>query len=251
MRIFEYDGEKFIVKEYWVEEKPLIDFKFSQIITHPEDERVLSAERGINGYSIKRDKRIVSFGNILYKNFKEDYHKIECSKLTSTEQGKILAKYIGWGNGPQGYYPHAIETPYDELRPIYEKARIDRSSLIDAQDKKTLKNLRYFLTSDSYTKSADGNSARMEGIINISEQLYLYHLLENEQFDQIGDRDISEIIKLFSKNDIICEWNANEVNSFDQSLKKAGIISKQNNYDKLMDKVKHSEKVLQKIKNNQ
>ena len=35
MRIFEYDGEKFVVTEYWPNDKKLNDFKFEQIEPAP------------------------------------------------------------------------------------------------------------------------------------------------------------------------------------------------------------------------
>ena len=74
MRIFEYDGEKFVVTEYWPNDKKLSDFKFEQITSIPEDERVLSAEREINSYSIIMKRHNVYFEELLYKESSGKYH---------------------------------------------------------------------------------------------------------------------------------------------------------------------------------
>lgn len=247
MRIFEYDGEKFVVTEYWPNDKKLSDFKFEQITSIPEDERVLSAEREINSYSIKMERHNVYFEELLYKESSGKYHKIECSKLSLDEQGKILGKYIGW-NGLGGYQLHALESPYNALRPTYRKDRIDFSSMIDEQDKKTLRKLKYFLTSGVYLTLDNRTTARMEGIININEKLYIYHLLENEQFDKLNGKNIDEQLELFDNPIIICELDANKVNEFDVTLNKIGITTSETNYNKLMKKSKECEKVLQKLK---
>lgn len=247
MRIFEYDGEKFVVTEYWPNDKKLRDFKFEQITSIPEDERVLSAEREIHSYSIKMERHNVYFEELLYKESGGKYHKIECSKLSLDEQGKILGKYIGW-NGLGGYQLHALESPYNSLRPIYRKGRIDFSSMIGEQDKKTLRKLRYFLTSGGYLTLDDRTIARMEGIININEKLYIYHLLENELFDKLNGKSIDEQLELFDKPKIVCEFDANKIYDFDATLNKIGIPTSETNYDKLMKKSKKCEEVLQKLK---
>ena len=108
--------------------------------------------------------------------------------------------------------------------------------------------LKYFLTSGGYLTLDNRTTARMEGIININEKLYIYHLLENEQFDKLNGKNIDEQLELFDNPIIICELDANKVNEFDVTLNKIGITTSETNYDKLMKKSKECEKVLQKLK---
>lgn len=252
MRIFKLEGKKVIVSNYSPNIEKLIEFKKKEIATIPQDERVLSAERDATpasnkSYSIKREKdELVCFENLLYKNSNDKYHLLECSKLSEEEQTKIIAKYIKWRNY-YGYEPHAIETPYEELKPTYKKDRIDFATFIDNKSKQTLRNLRYFLTSDNYAKQDNRFIERMEGIININKALYLYHLLITEQYDMLIDKDIEEQLRLFDKQEVVCEFNMNEIGVLDRNLAKVGIIIKDNNYNKLMDQVKRSEHVLKLI----
>ena len=257
MLIFEYDGRCINVYNYFENRQKLKEFKKKEISKIAQDERVLSAERSITGvsYSLKKDD-IVCFENLLYRDAIDKYHKIECSRLSQKEQDIIINKYIndcrlhvGWHSSPM-YQPHALESSYNELRPLYKKDRIDKSQFINNQDKETLRKLKYFLTSTDYSILDDGMRARMEGIININEPLYIFHLLEHEQYDKLIDKDIEEQMSLFDKPSLVSKFVMYDVEQFDRKLYDVGVGLKpeNTNYTRLMNKAKKSEHILRLIK---
>jgi len=257
MLIFEYDGQCINVYNYFENRKRLMEFKKKEIQKIPQDERVLSAERSITGvsYSLKKDD-IVCFENLLYKDAVNKYHKIECSRLSQKEQDIIINKYIndyrlhvGWHCSPT-YEPHVLESSYNELRPLYKKDRIDKSQLINDKDKETLRKLKYFLTSNDYSILDDSMRARMEGIININEPLYIFHLLEHEQYDKLNNKDIEEQMSLFDEPALVSKFVMYDVQQFDRKLYDVGVghEPENTNYSRLMNQAKKSEHILRLIK---
>lgn len=252
MRIFEETKDKVIVTEYLPERDKVLEFKKREIEKIPEDERVLSAERNTNFYSIKTEMDFIGLEELLYKEINGPiwgyhYHKLECSKLSEEKQKKIIDDYTN--NVVDILYGvYKIESPYDKLSEI-QKNYFDCFSLIDAKDKEVLKKLKYFLTSDSY-KIINNNIARMDGIINSTEKMYIYHLLVNDKFNNLIKKDIEEEVNLFFPFKKICEIDTKELIKNQINLKTAGIISNNTEtyYDKLIAKVKESKPILKLIK---
>lgn len=252
MRLFEETQDKIIVTEYLSERDKVLEFKKREIAKIPVDERVLSAERNTNYYSIKTGMDFIGLDELLFKEkngptWGYHYHKLECSKLSNEKQKKIIDDYINTVVDVL-YDVYKVTVPYDQLSET-QKNNFDCFSLIDAKDKEVLKKLKYFLTSESY-KIGNNSIASMDGIINSTESMYIYHLLVNDKFKNLINKDIEEEVNLFFPFKKICEIDTKEVIKNDINLKTAGIISNNTEtyYDKLMVKVRESEPILKLIK---
>lgn len=251
MRLYEEINDKIIVTEYLPDKEKVLEFKKREIEKVPKEERLLSAERNTNWHYIKFGQDNIGLTELLYREknlaWGYAYHKLECSKLSIKEKEKIINDYTEHVIDIN-YIPYSIETPYENMCDL-SKEKIDNFPLIDINDKEVLKKLKYFLASDGYN-ILDHNKARMEGIINSTEAMYIYHMLILDKFKDITNKNIEEEVNLFLPFKKLCEFDVKELRKNDINLKSIGIVpnNSESDYDKLMTKVKESEHILKLIK---
>lgn len=248
MRLFrELNGAIYVIEYMPIRDK-VIEYKKYEMESIPSDYRVLRAEYNSDYNYIKSDVITNSLMSLNYKlpnkALEYMYHKIECSELSSSVKKDFINNYIR-GADYSVFNPHKISPTYKEMDND-KKTKFNELDILSSKNKDMLKDLKCFLTTSNYVKSS--GIYIMEKIVNIPESLLLYHLLDNERYDEI-DVCIKEQFELFSNEGIINSYNVDDIVMFEEELKKSG-IKFDSVLDKLRNKVKKSEKILKLVRDS-
>ena len=252
MRLFVEEANTITVHEFLPNHQKVVDFKKREINSIPVNERVLRAERNSLGISIEKDNLKNSLLNLIYKQNKESklideaiFHRIASSELDENTKKRLLENYIY--EDDHTYYPHKIYPSYIDLDEKRKK-QFNSFQFINDNDKEILRKVKYYITRGyEYKKDESKGIEYLEGIINSTENLYLYHLLLNEKYNDLEGKDVTNQFNLFWLKEQ-SKFDKKQVRELDNNLRNCGIRLERTNYELLMDKVKRSEKVLKLIK---
>lgn len=224
MFLFDKNEKSIFAYEFMPNHEKIREFKIQEMEKINDEAKLLKASTNSISYQFLDSSDKVFSMNVLNqkhpnKALIEIYHKIENENLSSKEIKDMMELY------------------YNGKFEVYNPKKI-----ID-NNKKDI----YILPRFNYINN-DGVH-EMRNIINLTEKLYLYHLLRRGDFRMLHDVDIEEQVNLFDFNKKpVKKFNINKIRQLDHNFNKIGLYTNDNNYNKLDRCIENSKQILQYIK---
>ena len=251
MRLFEKKDNNIIVHAYIPDASKVSEFKEKELKKIDADCQLFRAETN-SWNKPMRDSSLslelltlveirtgISIGGL--------FHKLEKSHLSPEQAKYILESYIYGTYGDQ-LKLHQLYPSYLEM-PSSKQQLLEKKDALTEDDKRIIRSLKYYLSSDIYSNCPETGTDYIDGIINLPESLFLYHMLEREQYQVASRCDLTEQLSLFNLSDQdSITFDILEVEALDEKLKTAGAITEKTNCEVLEDYVRYSEKVLSLIR---
>ena len=171
---------------------------------------------------------------------------IENYKIFELYEDKFDSEVISMENANGSY--HKLKTDSLINMGINKYNLLDFYSFLNLKDNKIariqdLKKIRYFLLNQTKYITC-GKTEVLKGIVEIPESLYLLSLIEQEKFSLLGNKSISEQLKLF-KIELLKEIDLKSIGT----MHNIGILPE--GYSGIMKKAENDAYILEFIKNRQ